>query len=288
MAQNALVSDRINDAGQFVRDFAVAKLGAENAFWLKMSDEESWHLYLVTKDVDERGLRHVYGGVVQAIRDGMAATLGISDVKVISPAEELARQIARFSASTDSPGLSPIHIGTPSLSRFDIEEGYVYPPVWFRKRASASPADQASPGENGPGAERQIIRRGEMLAESFLEDLEPDYIARATDDKFLYDFVIGFANSEDGVNLCGVEVKATESIPDGGFELPTATLERLAHANIPSLLLVIDVRRGEVFTSWPADHRPPCAMGEAFRVPVVLADESVKAALRTRIAGPPT
>ncbi len=56
-----------------------------------------------------------------------------------------------------------------------------------------------------------VERRGELLAELFLQDLNPEFVARATGDVG-YDFLVGFRNSRGGVNNISGVVKTTERL----------------------------------------------------------------------------
>jgi hypothetical protein len=93
------------------------------------------------------------------------------------------------------------------------------------------------------GARNEMVsRRGELLAELFLEELGPEFIARATS-RFEYDSLIGIRNSRGGVNNIAVGVKATERSVSERYPIPKRQYDRWAHSNIPILLLVIDVKQ---------------------------------------------
>ena len=53
---------------------------------------------------------------------------------------------------------------------------------------------------NNTQTNKQVIsRRGELLAELFLQDLHPSFVAKPTAD-FGYDFFVGFPNTHGGIN----------------------------------------------------------------------------------------
>lgn len=85
-------------------------------------------------------------------------------------------------------------------------------------------------------------RRGELLAELFLQELKPSILARPTDD-FGYDFLVGFQNTKGGINNYIVEVKSTENPLPSKFPIQKKLYDRLAHSNIPGILLVVDVKQ---------------------------------------------
>ena len=91
-----------------------------------------------------------------------------------------------------------------------------------------------------------IERRGQLIAELFLQDLNPSFVARPTSD-FGYDFLIGFPNTGGGINNCAVRVEATERPVPPRFPIDAETYRLLAHSNIPALLIVADVKRNRLF-----------------------------------------
>ena len=99
---------------------------------------------------------------------------------------------------------------------------------------------------------QMIGRRGDLLAELFLQEFNPAYLARPADDVdgIEYDYFIGFSNPRGGLNTYGVEVQATEHPVRDKYRLDRTAFEKLAFANIPSMLLVIDVKQNELFYSW--------------------------------------
>jgi hypothetical protein len=135
---------------------------------------------------------------------------------------------------------------------------------------------------------QMIGRRGELLAELLLQDLTPTFVARSPDD-LGYDFFIGLPNSRGGINIAAVQVKATEKPVKPRFRIARRSYESLANSNVPVLLLVVDVKRNQLFYAMPgqdasADH------GTAETVLVHLAeiDDDVKQELRSRLAALPT
>src|SRR4051812_29344144 len=93
---------------------------------------------------------------------------------------------------------------------------------------------------------RIATRRAELMAELFLQDLGPKLLSRSTMPNAGYDLLAGFPNSAGGINHVAVEVKATERPPGTRFQLPRGTFTQLANLNIPSLLLVADVKQNQL------------------------------------------
>ncbi len=129
-----------------------------------------------------------------------------------------------------------------------------------------------------------VGRRGELIAELFLQELNPSYVAQSEPD-FGYDFFVGFPNSDGGVNTYGVEVKATERPIRDSFRIRTSTFERLAHSNVPALLLLVDVKQNQLFYAWITPEgmkgRPST---NTIAVPVTQIDDAVKEELRRQLA----
>ncbi len=94
-----------------------------------------------------------------------------------------------------------------------------------------------------------IERRGQLITELFLQDMNPSFVARPTSD-FGYDFLIGFPNTGGGINNCAVRVEATERPVPSQFPIDAKTYSLLAHSNIPALLIVADVKRNRLFHAW--------------------------------------
>lgn len=98
----------------------------------------------------------------------------------------------------------------------------------------------------------QIGRRGELLAELFLQELGATFVARQTFD-LGFDFFVGFENSKGGINTIAVEVKATDRKVPNPFVIREKNYEKLSNSNIPVLLLVVDAQSNSFYFSWIKD-----------------------------------
>jgi hypothetical protein len=98
-------------------------------------------------------------------------------------------------------------------------------------------------------------RRAELMAELFLQELEPQFLSRPTSEDVGYDLLVGFANKKGGINTFAVEVKATQRAPGARFPLPKRTFDRFAGSNIPGLLLVADVKATRMYYAWLTSKR---------------------------------
>ena len=75
-----------------------------------------------------------------------------------------------------------------------------------------------------------IARRAELLAELFLQELQPLFVAQSTGESG-YDFFVGFRNPKGGVNNILVEVKSTEPSHGNNTHFPKR-LTRNMHIRI--------------------------------------------------------
>jgi hypothetical protein len=95
-----------------------------------------------------------------------------------------------------------------------------------------------------------IDRRGELLAELFLQDLQPEFIAKPSTD-LGYDLFVGFRNSKAGLNVIAVEVKSTEKMVRDRIQVKKSLYDRWSNSNIPVLLLIVNVKDNKLFYHWP-------------------------------------
>ena len=131
-----------------------------------------------------------------------------------------------------------------------------------------------------------IGRRGELIAELFLQDLNPSFVAKPTSD-FGYDFYLGFQNANGGINNYAVQVKATSRPVPSRFPINTKLYKLLTHSNIPALLIVVDVKQNKLFYAWltPGLTEDGQETQTTIRIPVTEVNESVKEELRKKLSG---
>lgn len=131
-----------------------------------------------------------------------------------------------------------------------------------------------------------LARRGELLAELFLQDLGAEFVARPSADVG-YDFFVGFNNPDGGVNLAAVEVKATDRPVQHHFVVQKRLFRRLASSNIPVLLLVANVKENRLFYALPsADASGVDTGANTVSIPVTAVDDSTKDELRSLLTLP--
>ncbi len=122
------------------------------------------------------------------------------------------------------------------------------------------------------------------MAELFLQELEPDFVAQATAEDFAFDFLIGFSNTSGGINTYAVEVKTTEQPVHNTYQLPRRVYDYLAHSNMPLLLLVVDVKQNAFFYAWLNQDLNVKSESQYVSVPVTRIDDETRALLRQQMA----
>ena len=130
---------------------------------------------------------------------------------------------------------------------------------------------------------RSVVgRRGELLAELFLQELNPVFISRPTTKDLGYDLLVGFPNEKDGINTFAVEVKSMEKPPGSSVTIPRSIFHRIAHSNVPGLLLVADVKRNRLFYAWlrPGDSK---SAGTGVSIPVTEISETSRRILKRQL-----
>lgn len=130
-----------------------------------------------------------------------------------------------------------------------------------------------------------VGRRAELLAEEFFWELGARFVADMTQSGVPIDHLAFFTGDDEAVQVIAVEVKSTETPVQDRFPFPTRVIARLQRLNIPSLLLVVDVKHNEVYFAWGSEAaRPSGENGASCPVRVRKATEVEKAALRREIA----
>ncbi len=128
-----------------------------------------------------------------------------------------------------------------------------------------------------------VSRRGELLAELFLEELNPEFMARSPD-QFGYDFLVGFPNSRGGINNISVEVKSTERVPRGQYVISKRLFDRLSRSNTPALLLVADVKDNKLFFAWLTSDLPASSeVAASVRIQITEINDITKEELRDKL-----
>lgn len=90
-------------------------------------------------------------------------------------------------------------------------------------------------------------RRAELMAELFLQELNPAFVAKTDNIDFGVDFILGFKNDSGGINVVFVEVKSTESTLRQDVKVSRNQFKILSNSNVPGLVLVVDVKTNSYY-----------------------------------------
>jgi hypothetical protein len=125
-------------------------------------------------------------------------------------------------------------------------------------------------------------RRAELLAELFFQDLNPVFVSKPTEEVG-YDLLVGFSNEKSGINTFAVDVKAIEEPPSGSvIHISRSAFDRMAHSNVPGLLLVADVKRNRLYYAWLSSKESHGA-GNNVAVPITELNDQAIAKLKTQL-----
>jgi hypothetical protein len=143
MDQALLVEQQIDDGQELIDLLISAGFDVSAAAWVKPSEEDRWLLYLVSKDVDERGLSAAYRAVHPVLGKLQAPWVSLGDLKLVGLTNPVATDIVEINRKY--PGRSPIRTRRPQLGGTSINEAHVYPmpgqmPPWFEKMNRTYPS----------------------------------------------------------------------------------------------------------------------------------------------------
>jgi hypothetical protein len=127
MDQVALVADRVEDGERLVLQLVHDNFDVTAAFWLKLSEESRWYLYIVSKLVDDKGLAAAYQDVLNSLDKLAEPRIDWSEIKLIEPTHPMARDVIK--ARKRYVGKVPTRYQGGQLGGMGIEEALIYPAV---------------------------------------------------------------------------------------------------------------------------------------------------------------
>ena len=148
MDQALLVEQEIDEGQEFIDLLLDAGVDVSAAAWVKPSEEDSWLLYLVSKEVDEHGR----SAAIRAIHPAFvkfklhAPWFSLLDLKLVGPTDPVAADIMEINRKY--PGRGPIRTHRPKLGGMSIDDAYVFPrpgktAPWFEKMKRTYPSAEA-------------------------------------------------------------------------------------------------------------------------------------------------
>jgi hypothetical protein len=125
MDQALLVEQEIDDGREFIDLLVSEGFDVSAAAWVKPSEEDRWLLYLVLKEVDDRGLLAAYRAVHPALGKLHASWISLTELKLVGPSNPVGADIMEINRKY--PGRSLTRTRSPQLGGMSIEGAYVYP-----------------------------------------------------------------------------------------------------------------------------------------------------------------
>lgn len=119
-----------------------------------------------------------------------------------------------------------------------------------------------------------IEQRATILAEFFLRDLNPKFLAQASFQGSVWEYMAAFQGKEGKLINIAVEVKSTEApiSSEHIFPGPVNWMDRV-NSNLPILVLVVDVKTNSLAWNWASKAtviKDPSDPGRALiRLPVI-------------------
>jgi hypothetical protein len=132
--------------------------------------------------------------------------------------------------------------------------------------------------QNSRSQSNLVGRRAELLAELFFQELNPLFLSRPTRDCG-YDLLVGFNNENAGINTFAVEVRATAQPLESYYPIRRSVFNRMAHSNVPGLLLVADVKRNRLYYAWLRASEMT-GRGDTIAIPVVEINQRTREKLK--------
>jgi hypothetical protein len=135
-----------------------------------------------------------------------------------------------------------------------------------------------------------VDRRGKLLAELFLHQLEPDFVGDAGKEDIPFDYFVTISTPEKQIKTIAVFVQTTEEEIRNPWQVyfKEKVVPALQNSNIPVLLLIIDVKRGKVFFNWASRLEALESSGQGkqmqgFSFPLIEASEKTIRLLKKEI-----
>lgn len=129
-----------------------------------------------------------------------------------------------------------------------------------------------------------IGRRSELIAELFLQDLDPSYVLESDGLDVGFDFLLGVPNECGGINSVAVAVKTLSETPVSDYlDIDCNEFRRLRNSNLPILMLWIDEKTRDVWFGFPTDDPAPEETLSSVKIGVRRAENGVLDALVERL-----
>ena len=144
MGQTTLVAYHIADGQRLIAELSRHQVDVTAAAWIKMDEESRWHLYIVSRTVDDGGALTAYRQILPVLRGMGELWVEADDLKVIGAADPMAKDLLALQL----PGRTkvPTRLDYVRLGSKFANEGFLYPPL----PTAATPEVVANGAEQSP------------------------------------------------------------------------------------------------------------------------------------------
>lgn len=117
-----LVNEQIIDGKKLVDRLRNVGLDVSVAFWALTTEDETWHLYIASRLVDEDGLAAAYRRFYGELTQSQVQWVSRSDIKLISTTSLIANEAVKYQDPTFAT-----RFGGRMLGNMVIDEALIYP-----------------------------------------------------------------------------------------------------------------------------------------------------------------
>jgi hypothetical protein len=128
MVTELLVESQIEDGRRFVEQLVRDGFEVTVAFWVKTSEEGSWHLFIASPSVDAEKPSGAYRKVYASLSKIPDIGISPSDIKLISSTNPIAQDALEMRGDRYPGRISTLYQGK-RLGGLSIREAYIYPPL---------------------------------------------------------------------------------------------------------------------------------------------------------------
>lgn len=117
-----LVSDQIDDGARLIKLLHATGFEVTAAFWVYVTYEEEWYLYIASDVVDAVGSNVAYSKVLGNFEPGRFPSLSRSDIRLIGSQDPMVQTALQYRHEK-----VPLKYGGRTLGKMIIDEAYLYP-----------------------------------------------------------------------------------------------------------------------------------------------------------------
>jgi hypothetical protein len=125
MDQGPLVEMQIDDGAKVIEKLREGGFDVTAAWWMKVSEEGEWFLYIASKQVDELGIANAYRQAHSVIRALGQLWVDRFEVKLIGPENPITQDV--LAILNRFPGRLTTRYGGKKLGNVSIDGAYLYP-----------------------------------------------------------------------------------------------------------------------------------------------------------------